>query len=345
MKIICWNLRNLGGGKLARPKNSLSPSLAALNLGCTLLEYIVKVVTGDPVWSNMTDNDPDTSLTSNVPADIFVIIELKSGGKAKGRRANGGSMVVLPAVVNALNAATDNNYDYAFMNTDENPLPITGYNECVGVIYNQQRLTYNYSKIIRDGMGNYLNPKTPYYIRFTVNATQEYLTIIGLHAPPVGKNPYPSKRPVDYSIQLGTCRELTLNDDTFIMGDFNCDPNSSYLSNGEERIPFDWIEPSYYEINLPTPTLTSVKTYLNNNIQPPPANYLSQPFDNIIFKPVSVTNVRTQVLDTIGKARNMSDPNNPTDLTVTQQSLMVAQYFKKFSDHLPVQIEFDIPAV
>lgn len=342
MKIICWNLRNIGGPKLTGADNTLSPDLAALNLGSTLLEYIVKVVTGDPVWSNATNGDQTTCLTSNTPADIFVIIELKSGDGGKGRRARGGCQVVLPTITNALNVATDNNYDYTFMNTKENPLPITGKRECVGVIYNQRKLTYHSSKVLRDDRANYLRPKTPFLIKFLTVDNNDFLTIVGLHAPPLGGAPSPNKPPIDYCIQLSTCPDLEEDENILIMGDFNCSPDSFYYYNQTmKRFPFDSLKDEYFENDLPTPTLTSVKTELDDTFDAP-ANYLSMPYDNIFYKSSMFAGVETKVLDTIGKARNMIDPANPVDLTNDQLSAMVEEYFSKFSDHLPIQIEFDI---
>ena len=61
MKIISWNLKNIGQSKLT---NKLSPVLAAAGLGGTVLEYITKLVMADNAWRNIT--------TAN-PADILLI--------------------------------------------------------------------------------------------------------------------------------------------------------------------------------------------------------------------------------------------------------------------------------
>src|ERR1044071_5394378 len=91
MKIISWNLRNIATNKL---RKTFSPRYSGYGLGGNGLDYITKLVTGDSAWGN---------INSATPVDIFAVIELKTGGRKQGNRANGAAPDVLQRLVNAMN--------------------------------------------------------------------------------------------------------------------------------------------------------------------------------------------------------------------------------------------------
>ncbi len=123
MNIVSWNLLNIGRGKLKREVN---PAVAKTGVGNNGLDYIVKAVMGDSIWSG----------AGAVAVDIFVIVELKcGGGDHKGNEATqGAAPFVLTWLTEAMNtvaavAKIDKKYEFA-------PPLITGNRETVGIIYN-----------------------------------------------------------------------------------------------------------------------------------------------------------------------------------------------------------------
>jgi hypothetical protein len=323
MKVMFWNLRNIGSSKLARafPPGILPPA----GMGNTVLDFIVKVNMGDAVWVNAT---------STTPVDVFVIVELRSGGDQKGQDGTGACLRVLPRVKAAMNnvgpAAT-----YKYKKVD--PL-IVGWHEVVGVFYNMRKLTYVDSASMRNSANNFLLPRTAFWTQFTVIATGLPLNIIGLHGPTSDPNTGEYTDAVKFTNDLddiAQINQLALNpkQSTLIGGDYNVDPlNSYYVGNRPKRRKvgaFDKLVSSSYEITLPNGTLTSIRDALDNN-QTPPANYLSQPYDNIVFRLPGVNPSPTvKRVDVIGKA-----PTYATNQGATFNAV------QGMTDHLPMAVEW-----
>jgi hypothetical protein len=72
MKIVIWNLKNIGETKLTNSTNAI---MAAKGFGSNVLDFMINLVTGNSIWSSVNP--------SLDPADVFVVIELKCGGQAK----------------------------------------------------------------------------------------------------------------------------------------------------------------------------------------------------------------------------------------------------------------------
>ena len=315
MKIISWNLRNIGINKLARP---FTARFQAYGLGNNVIDYMMKLVMGDPVWNNINDGKP---------ADIFVVIELKCGGQKKGEYPPGAPSPTLATIVTAMNnyaigAGITPSYNYLAV-----PPLIIGRHEAVGIIYNTVKLTYNNSAVLRDINAKLINPRTPFYAQFTSVGGNTPLHVIGLHAPPPkGGVNLKYRPPILFANKLATVPQL-INPETMIMGDFNCAPNSVYNA-GMGNV--GWNIPNY-ATSIPNGTLTSVRNRLSN-IQQPPANYLSGPYDNLL-RNFDNASIRQAVLDTIGNARNVGvNPIGATRLS------MVLSNFNKVSDHLPISM-------
>ncbi|MGL5888521.1 MAG: hypothetical protein ACRC3B_01470, partial [Bacteroidia bacterium] len=216
MKIISWNLLNIGNTKLGK---ALNGAVVAGGLGNTVLDYIVKMATGDPAWNNIC--------TTN-PADIFVVIELKTGGTTKGNAANGTSIPTLANLVNAMNVAvTARNLQGQFVYASA-PAEIVGYHECVGVIYNTLSVQVANNGALRDNNGNWIGPRTPYLVRFTTVAPPNTpYNIIGIHAPPPKAGADRFKAPILFAQRIADVPEVINNaaETVLIMGDFNCNPS------------------------------------------------------------------------------------------------------------------------
>ena len=124
---------------------------------------------------------------------------------------------------------------------------------------------------------------------------------------------------------------------SFFMGDFNCNPASTYTTGGGAAVsPFTGLPT--YTTQIVNGTLSSVRVKVANaNV--PPANYLSDAFDNIIYnQPIPVVNVRELVVDTIGGARNM---NVVPIVNIPNANLTgVLNAYNRVSDHLPVAMEW-----
>lgn len=322
-----WNLLNIGNTKLSK---ALKVGVIGANgMGNNILDYVTRISAGEQVWQNAT---------SNVPADIFVIIELKSGGKQKGGNGNGTCLLVLPRVVAAMNALTQARnlqatYVYASV-----PTLIVGSHEVVGVVYNTKVFNNPQSDVLRTVQNTFLGPRAPFWVTFNVIANNTPLNIVGIHGPtsqPASEN---YKNAVSFTNGLATITNIRQENNprqrTYIGGDFNVDPANSYVSgNGVKKkkiFAFADLTASYaYNITLPNGTLTSVRRTINNNVNPP-GNYLSQPYDNIVFlmpgaNPLPVV----QRVNTIGNAP-------------TYQAHQVATFnaAKTVSDHLPMTIEW-----
>jgi len=322
MKIISWNLRNLGATKLANP---FTVAVAGRGLGNNVLDYVLNVVMGRPVWA---------PISSGNPADIFVIIELKSGGHNKGQNANGTAIPTLATIVAAMNTMANNlgvGAQYQYLAAV--PL-ITGRHETVGVIFNQRVLTWNASAVRRDVNNQYINPRTPFSATLTVNATGAQVVVTGVHAPPPSggaavrnRPPVNSARAVATVPQLATANQL-------VMGDYNCTPASTYTNGFGVVVGWNW--PGYGTL-IPNGTLSSVRLRVAGT-QPPPQNYLSAAYDNLLYNFNAGGGAVERVLDTIANARDMTQmppaPMYPASLVALLNN------YNKVSDHLPLYMEF-----
>ncbi len=320
-----WNIFKLGSSKL---KNKMNQAVIANNgLGNTALDYIVKVATGNAVWVNAT---------TTTPVDVLVIVELISGGATKGAPGTGSCLRSLNAIKAALNGTTTAAYRYAYV-----PPLVTGFHETVGVLYNNKSLTYVNSAAMRNTSNAFLLPRTPLWAQFNVIGANpaRVLNIVGIHGPTSVPASLDYKDSVSYTNQLGLVGQLNqaaLNpkQDTCIGGDFNCDPLNSYKSGngskGAKITAFTDLTGSYgYVITLANGTLTSIRDAMDNT-KTPPANYLSEPYDNIVFRlPSQMVNPPVNRVNLIGQA--------PVFATNAVASFNAA---RSISDHLPLTIAF-----
>lgn len=317
MKIISWNLKNLGQNKL---NNAFTPTFRAYGLGNNVSEYILSVVLGTNRWTN---------IASANAADVFVIIELKTGGSSKNQPANGTAIPTLNALVGAMNVVMNANpnvhYSYAA------PL-IVGRHESVGVIYNDRVFNNPQSLVLRDNNNLYINPRSPIRVTLTYVANpMNVLHVIGIHAPPVkGGANIRYRPPIQFLRRAATVPQLAVNG-SLVMGDFNCAPNSTYNA-GMGNVGWNFVG---YQTLIPNGTLSSVRNKVVNTL-PQPQNYLNEPYDNILANNMPMGAVES-VMDTIGNARNFSvnppAPLYPGNLVTTLNN------YNRVSDHLPLRLE------
>ena len=324
MKIISWNLKNIGAGKLA---NAMNPAVAAAGYGNNVGEFIVNVVMANPLW-----NGVNTALA----ADIFLIIELKCGGHNKSFPAVGTCTPCLTMLVNAMNAVAgpgNLNYQYASV-----PPLICGYHECVGVIYNHRRLTHNGSMVLRDNNMNYINPRSPFLANFTVGAGPVQLNIVGIHAPPPsGGAAVRYRPPIGYCTRLPTVPQLMgigAPQEFVIGGDFNSEQANTWNVFGYNRHPFfnfpvppapANMDLTNYATMLPAGTLTSVRNRVDNH-QGGQLRYLNGAYDNLLFKAAGPP-LGEYAIDLIG---NLAAPGIGLVATLNN--------YLRVSDHMPVVI-------
>jgi hypothetical protein len=337
MKIVAWNLKNIGQSKLT---NNFSPTFSAYGLGGNVLSYMTNLVMGSNVWSNVAD------LSTN-PADVFVVIELKTGGSQKGKAVSATCTNTLTQIRNAMNTASNvrygnlNTYNYAYA------IPtITGYHETVGVIYNTRSLTLNNFNVFRNNTNNkWINPRTPGGAQLKITATNDIFQVIGIHAPPPkGKASIKYRPPIQYCNVLQTIGPAAMTN-TFYMGDFNCNPGSTYEKNSGGMLidvePFTDLFAQGFKTDIANGDLSSVRTKLAKG-QTGQEQYLSDAYDNIIFNaPLHTGNSKEVIVDMIGEARNFNAGGNPKVFgTNPATSRAVLSMFNKVSDHLPVVIEW-----
>ena len=335
MKIVSWNLKNIGQTKLG---NAFSPTFNAFGLGNNVLDYVSGLVMGTTRWNAVANLTTD-------PADIFVMIELKTGGHQKGRAVSGTCLPTINAVTAQLNVLS--NIRYPNPNPPNPWVPpyvyayatpvIVGYHETVGIIYNTRTLQLLSTHAFRNNTNqNWINPRTPFGSLFRVIGTQNTFQVIGIHAPPPkGAQALKYRPPIDYSNFLATTTPAGMTN-SFFMGDFNCNPASSYTNgNGVVVVPFTGMVG--FQTFIPNGTLSSVRTKVAGGLNPP-ANYLSDAYDNIMFNdPLVAANTQQLVVDMIGQARNM---NAIPIVNVANTNLVaVLNAFNKVSDHLPVVIQ------
>jgi len=332
MKIVSWNLKNVGNNKLA---NTFNPAITVAGLGNNVGDYIMNVVMSRPVWNNI--------LSAALP-DVFVIVELKSGGSTKGVAANGTAIPTLATLVAGMNAVanaglvppnTNPNYQYAAV------LPLViGYHETVGVIYNTRSLNYVNSGILRDNVNNVnFLPRAPFWAEFTDDGGTTY-DLVGLHAPPPGGAPPNFYKPgIQYANVLTRSTQLDLAnqmmpENTFVMGDFNCDPTYTY---GNPAVGFAM---AGYATSLAAVTLSSMRAAVVNG-NPQPSNYLKDAYDNLMHafpNGAPVGGVTERVPDLIGNARNVNVA--PVQPMYPGNVVMLLNNYWVVSDHLPVIFEF-----
>ena len=320
-----WNIFKLGSTKL---KNKMNQAvIGAGGMGNNALDYIVKVATGNLVWTNAT---------SSTPVDVLVIVELISGGTAKGANGTGSCLRSLNAIKAGLNgtAPATHRYDYA------TPLVI-GHHETVGVLYNNKSLTFVSSAAMRDTGNAFLLPRTPFWANFSVIGAipARVLNIVGIHGPTSLPAVPDYKDAVAFTNDLSNVGQLNqsgLNpkQDTCIGGDFNCDPLNSYRKgNGSKTAKVtafsDLTTGNGYSITLANGTLTSIRDAMVNT-NPPPSNYLSQPYDNIVFQlPSQVAKPPVNRVDLIGQSPAFAG-----------NAVAAFNAARSISDHLPMTIEF-----
>lgn len=321
MKIIAWNLKNIGRSKLTY---ELTQPVVKAGYGNNVLDYITKVATADTLWSK--------SGVVTAPADIFVIIELKSGGDAKGSAVSGAAAPVLTSISNGMNTIASTwgssspfsgKYHWSFVT----PL-VTGYHECVGLIYNDKALTYDgkSSVVLKDVGDKYLGPRTPWAAKLTFAGTTNSLVVVGIHAPPPGSGGNGFKDPVSFAVRLSTISAIaqaTANKQAVgIMGDFNCTTTDSYQGLAGKISPFTTLFKTYgYSNQIDSTALTSLRATLDNENMKPD-NYLSGAYDNIL---VNFTGGTGSALDLIGNSA-IYDTNLKA----------VFNNYWKVSDHMPV---------
>jgi hypothetical protein len=333
MKIVSWNLRNIGNTKLT---NTFTQKYLGFGLGNDVADYVAGLVMGSNRWNAVPN------LTTN-PADIFIVIELKTGGKKKGGAVSGTCIPTMNNLMARLTTMVGQRYP-------GNPNPpyqyqyvtpqIIGYHEAVGIIFNNASLQFNASAVLRNTQNNnWITPRSVFAAQFTVRANNTSFNVAGLHAPPPGGGGANLKYrpPIDYSNVLHTTTAAAAAN-TFFMGDFNTDPTYTY-TNGANQPVHPFTNLNGFRTFLTPVTLSSVRTNVNNAFNPP-ANYLSDAYDNIVFNVPALQQATTRqiVVDMIGQSRNMNGMNTP-NVSGTNLKLLVNAY-NTVSDHMPVVIEF-----
>lgn len=321
MRVVSWNLKNIGQGKLGVMFGNAQVRGA---VGNTVLDYIARVVLGLAPWNALVGG----------PADLFVMIEVKTGGSAKNTQVSDTCVQLMTAVVAAVNAArpaaiqATYHYDYI------TPL-ISGRHETVGIIYNDvvyDDMNVN-AEALRDDQNHYINPRTPLLGILTNRDNDTALNVIGIHAPPPsGAANRFFQPPINYCRRLPMVTALQqaasmAPETALVMGDFNCDQASAYAGAAGNVMGFTELTGMYqYQTGLMNNTLTSVRRKIVNGI-PAPGNYLSGAYDNIFsyfeMRPMGIAQT---ALDLIGQA--------PAALT-----LQVAfNAYASVSDHIPVMM-------
>ena len=317
-----WNIFKLGSSKLG---NKLNAGIIAANgLGNNIQDYIVKVATGNAVWN---------AATTATPVDVFVIIELVSGGSKKDSAGFGACIRVLKALKASMNAVVATNVNY---NYDYAAPKLIGPREVVGVIYNTVKLTAVSTASMRNTANNFLLPRTAFWARFTQVGTLPLrpMNIVGIHGPTSLPLQSDYKDAVTFTNDLYSVAQLNQSaiapkEDTCIGGDYNCDPLNSYskkVNSKSKKISAfaDLTGLANYKITLPNGTLTSLRDTINGGI------YLSQPYDNIVFQlPAQFPDPPVRRVDLVGNAPIFG--TNPT---------AVFNAARAVSDHLPLTIAY-----
>ncbi len=322
MKIMFWNIFKLGSTKLIKKMNQ--GIIAPAGMGNTHADYITKVALGDAIWR--------AAAGSNTPVDALVIIELISGGHAKGDDGTGSCLRCLNALKGALNtAAKAKNLSplptYGFVD----PL-ITGNKETVGVLYNTATLTSVSSEVMRDTSNGFLHPRSPFWVAFDVVSSGMRLNLVGVHGPTSAPTTDQYTNAVVFTNKLANVAQIAQTgfdpvQATLIGGDYNCDGGNSYPSgngNGTKKTRVSAFSAltspnGKYSVPLSIGTRTSLLKDADQSTNPP--GYLSQPYDNIVcllpgqtMPPVNVSDLcagapvwKTNPVSTFNAARAISD--------------------------------------
>lgn len=337
LKVISWNLKNIGANKL---KNTFSLSeVAQAGLGNNVNDYILNVVMGNSKW-NSDWLDPAS------PCDLFVVIELVTGGNVVGNPVNGTALPTLATLKATMNAASPNPTAYKYKKVD--PL-ITGNNECVGIIYNEAKLTWLASNIVQDSLGNTLAPRGPFIVQFR-DTNNNIINVVGIHAPPPGgAGVAPTlkfQQPIDYSEKLADLPHiktppgpanppLPASIINIVVGDFNCCPLLDYyvkpVPPNDTVTAFNELFTKGYVTTLPNNTLSSLKTGGTAQV----GNYKANAYDNICFVNYDHQNVIEGVPDLIA----LNPRYAPNIAPATMKSIM--DNYWVVSDHLPVIAIFE----
>jgi hypothetical protein len=362
LKLVSWNIFRIGSTKLRRELTSFYP---ACGLGNTVLDYMTKFITADAVWNNGVPG---------VPADIIIIIELISGTQNKGQPATGSALRTQAALVTGFNNAIEARglqAQYVYAGTaQQNISP----RESMSIIYNTVVLNNTDARALRDNVGGWLGPRTPFLARFTtVNAPHTPLNIIGIHAPPKDKkngsadNSYTLQ--LAYADALATIPVISDHLETVIIaGDYNCSTCSKrkvqVVEEGEERartiraFGFKDLTDLGYTTLIPDPMFqfeppeeiySSVRERVDNEYLPP-YNYLSEAYDTALYNLTpDVTNPVQAVNNLIGTARNTIGPiqRGVTEIPLGalypgEVNTLLDQY-NKVSDHFPITMLFNYP--
>lgn len=317
MKIISWNVRNLSTRKM---NLSFSTTFKEYGLGDRIRDYVLNVVMAQDCWSNIQSSDP---------VDFFVMIEMICGGR-KNSNATGKINTNLNHIAACMNSMVMENPDYNY--TWAQPLVIGG-RETVGLIYNSNSYTFIEAELLRNSYDNLITPRAPIRYRFHhVDNPKDIINIIGIHPPPAsgGDSPNRYEKPIKYLRNVAGS-ELLEDPATYVAGDFNCAPNSTYdLGMGE----YGW-EFENYGTAIPNGTLSGVRQapatdYIDNR------RYLTYPYDNILTNETLYLR-NESVLDIIGNARNVNE--DPPESLVDNHLTALLNNYNKITDHLPVMLE------
>lgn len=326
LKIISWNLKNVSANKL---DNTFQPKFRSYGLGDNVLGYIVNVVMGAAnQWKGVV---------SQTPADLFVVIELKTGGSKKGDAVSGQCVPTLTKIVNAMNTyATNAKLNYTY----DAAIPlVTGQHETVGFIFNTKVLTLVKVEVEKDTVSaSYLPGRTPLVATFSLVAQPlDTIRFSGIHdPPPSGAADVRMRPPIDYCVRLVNTPSANIKN-TLFLGDFNCQPSDYYTKKGAKVYPFANLVPIGYGTRLPNNSLSSVRRRLDPEEMGPDA-YLSAAYDNIIFWMPGTVPSDEYVPDLIGNAKNVNAM--PVEALYPTNGRAVLNAYNTVSDHLPVLIEF-----
>jgi hypothetical protein len=278
-----------------------------------------------------------------------VVIELKTGGYAKGAAVSGNCYPTLVNLTNAMNAAIGTmnydaaDYDFGYVE----PIYVTGLHETVGFIYNKKALTPTGAAVERDTATNtYLPGRTPLVATFSVvGKTGVSLQFSGIHDPPPDSSGAATRLrpPIDYCVRLANTPAAG-KPNTFFLGDFNCNPADFYTNGAGQNIyPFTNLYAAGFGTELPNGTLSSVRRAIDRS-KAGQAQYLNAAYDNVIYHVTkSNPNVAVQdeeVPDLIGEAKNANvDPPVPL---YPDRGTATLNAYNAVSDHLPVIIDFHV---
>ena len=332
MKIISWNIDNFSFDKLS---DSFTPTFSSFGLGNDVGSYILNFIIGSDIWNNISG-------LSTKATDVFVITGLATGGNEIGDAVSGTCLPTLTALRDNLNLAAEMKYGDNSTYQYEFVVPkVTGKGETIGIIYNTCAVSFKSFDVFQDlSSADFIPPRTPAGAQFQVIEDQSTFQVIGIHAPDTNGDGY--QEPIEYCNVLHTI-EPASSSNTFFLGDFNCNPGSSYQTYSQgantDIYPFkDNLFKDGYQTNIPNGSLSGVRQTLDTTASGQ-ESYLKGAYDNIIFnKSLTNSNSNQLVVDLIGNARDMNASGTPTKIfgTSTATSTCILTAFNQVSDHLPV---------